>query len=229
MIYNQCKKPGGVWCERAFRQNRALAALKYDEYLDSQNKNSFTIDESRAGSEAGDSSVAGGVEVHGSLLDSVDEEDAQESTHESGHPRNIMDDEISSIGEYAEDSDSDVTAGGQSTCNEYPPLGSSQRRGQYGDSSVVKGLESLRLADTNNEPKAAKWSNKLFPDAKPTPAPKGFLTTKRYFEPDRDPKTKKSWISLDPSSGPQMHCDWDFFDFQKDINGHYKCPFESCT
>ena len=213
MLCNHCTKPKGIWCERTFRQFRALAALKYDEYLDAQSRATFKIDDSEAESATDASSIAGRVEFQPSLLDSIDEEASIGSAGNYAGPRNLMDDDISTMGEYSDDGGSDDTASSAHTLSAYKFLVKPPR------------ITNLGYGRTEEDkPNSASWSKKLFPNAKPTAAPRTFTAFAPLFKPD----LRHSWYNVNRMLGPQMATDWDHFDFQKNINGHYKCPFESC-
>ena len=222
MICNQCTKPNGIWCERPFRQFRALAALKYDEFLFAQRNATFKIDESKDGSITNTSSLAGGIEIQSSLLDSIDEKASIGSKDEYEGPQNLMDDDISTFREYSDDGASDVTASSAHIASAYNPLVKAPRTANHLNDSVVENMKLMKLRDPKSE--SASWSKHLFPNVKSTTAPRTFTASERHFEPDR----RHSWYNVDRMLGPQMATDWDFFDFQEDINGHFKCPFKSC-
>ena len=70
------------------------------------------------------------------------------------------------------------------------------------------------------------WASKCFPNAPNTPAQEGFSSPSEPVRFDR--KAAYSYRVREAASGPNMKTDWDHADFEKNTQGQFMCPFESC-
>ena len=84
-------------------------------------------------------------------------------------------------------------------------------------------LEDLTIYD-NASGLPETWSNRLFPEAKPTPTSAGFTPQTEPLTFDRTMEYRNSITH----EFPHMLFDFEFAEFKRDTNGEYECPFESC-
>ena len=222
---NQCKTRDGDVSNRInelkIRESRAAAAVFMDK-VSHRPSNTSALIAAMQPPEIGDGqstaqSVNGGVPVPSHLMD-----DNSPDVKSTGLPSALIE------GPKTAHAESDTMAVAESEAiarvidTEWPTIGQSVQKGKGKEENVIQGLGALNIDPSNNlqlkEPahaKALTMYEKTMPKIGQWPEPSM-------------PDYRRNMIPSESGSQHVIRTDWDAFEFVRNFNGEYDCPFVAC-
>ncbi len=222
---NQCKTRDGDVSKRInelkIRESRAAAAVFMDK-VSHRPSNTSALIAAMQPPEIGDGqslaqSVDGGVPVTHHLMD--------DDTHDNRStelPSALLEGPETTHGESYTLTLAESGASAGITGTEWPTIGQSMEKGKSKEENVIQGLSALKIGSSDGpQLKDPAHAKALTKPEKPMPK------IGQWPEPSM-PDYRRNMIPSESGSQHVIRTDWDAFQFVRNFNGEYDCPFVEC-
>ena len=222
---NRCKTRDGDVSRRInelkFRESRAAAAVFMDK-VSHRPSNTSALIAAMQPPEIGDGqstaqSVDGGVPVNHHLLD-----DNILHDRSTDLPLALIEAPESSHGESYTVTVAESGASARVMDTEWPTIGQGVQKGKSKEENVIEGLSALNIGHSDGlQLKDPAHARSLTMLEKPMPK------IGQWPEPSM-PDYRRNMIPSESGSQHLIRTDWDAFQFVRNFNGEYECPFIAC-